>query len=169
MTEQQYKHIEAGHIFKMWQITTDGSQTKVCLKLQNGEAADLATGEFIHIHPTKKVQSAASLPDGRVGLLKNRPGFVSPYDAGRVKVEYFVIVGTGIESEFLVQWPNSGTKYGDIPKEVNIILQGIAVLIMKVAKLLQSQAEVLSSLVQGDIMRGTENFMPSEQRKDNVG
>lgn len=156
-----YKNLPSGEIFRLWQI----SQTRICLKLQTGEAADLSSGEIIHIHPTKKVDPVDCFPSGTIGSVKDRPCFVSPHSYGRVICEYFVIISSTIEPEQLVIYPTRQAKQGTTSKEVHIILSSAIVMLRKIHKLLRGQADTLESLCEGDIIPDPENFMPSDDKK----
>lgn len=154
------KDVPPGQIFKLWQVGAAGSLTRICLKLQTGESVDVTTGELVHIHKTKNVETALSLPGGRIGSLKGRPCFVSAYQPGRVFVEYFIVVASEIAPEILVVWPNNQAKYGIMSKEVDIILKGVIYLLRKAVKLLRGQADTLESLVDVDITPVAANIIP---------
>jgi hypothetical protein len=165
----KYKDVPPGTIFRLFSILPTGSQTQFCLKLQTGAAADVATGEIIHIHPAKTVEIVGLRQSGRIGVVKDRPCIVSAASAGRKLCEYFVIVGSELIPESRIHWHETEANRPTFPREVNIILAGIIYVMRTCLKLLQSQADTLEGVLEVDIITGTEKIMPPTTKKRDSG
>lgn len=148
-----YKDVLPGQHFRLFLVTETGSQTWFCLKRPTGDAVDLATGESIHVHPTKTVELATLRQSGRVGLLNDRPCIVSESRGGQRLCEYFVITGSAIVPQQAIRWVADGAKPPAVSREVNIIIAGIVLILRKCLKALQSQADTLETLLEVDIIQ----------------
>jgi hypothetical protein len=153
-----YKDVQAGQICQFFERST----LLLCMKSSAGDAINLANGEMIHIHPTKKVEVMKQQGGGRVATVKDRPCFVFPLSPGRMIAGYYVIVARESVAESLVNYGKTDLNRGEMSKEVYIMLSALNVTLRKILKLLGGQADTLESVLEGDIIGPEKNMSSSD-------